>query len=1273
MNNRLQFRHHETIFDTRDAAIEYIKSQIRFTDEGLASVDPSYGYSLYSEPTVLRYKNEEDETDPHLILVIGSVTNKDGVETGHAQYSDNRFCFIDIDKTEKEIADLSEELEEAIRSLTLVVKNTDTINLHAEKTDDGTILSGDVKVASSCVIDDIRRAGNLMVTPDGLFIHIKLTYDEEEEAFVFIVTNSDGTLSTTEVKLPNNYLVRGYYSKKDESLHLIMRNGDDVVISCEKLIAEWGVEDEASKTPVILTKEEVGYSHEDDGHSHVEPWQDVLKADVRLKDEVRTKQPDGTYTYTKDANSTNILERTPDARYLYVDGKASNIIYYSGGTKSNVKAALDKLSEIRLSSDNDNIIVNRTDGFFASTKLNYISNQNKLVFKVSGQEDTEIQLNTFKLFENIYYDDVQEALIITYIDGNGQVQIVTVPVGEMLQDWEPQNEAHNVKIVRTRNVTGRDKVSADAKIYSASDNILTDFNHTLYVKGTADNIKYGDNSNVKEALDALSAADSALDLKIDTERSERIAADQALSGAIDTEREERIAADSVLSGAIDSLSANTEGRLKSVVNTDHSINIDNTDPVNPVISVNLSTDEPHNTIRLENAGLYNFVDLSYDAVSNKLTLTKSDNGSTENVTKEIQLNSISVIDRIYYDPSSEEIVIVYHSGAEEKEVRIPLRQIFNEWEVYNDPDSPVVLERVVSVQGNDKLSGDVKINSSHNDNILVNDHGSLYVPGSGISANKSAIIALTGRVSENEGDIARLSGSAQSLQASLNSEVTRAENAESDLSARLNSEISRSTAEDNRLDSIITTEIHNREAAYDALDDKIDSATLSFEDTNSVDFNNPYTENNIVKANVKLQEGDNIIKCGSGLYATVNLSYDSARNTIKLVTSNGEQEAIQLNNVGSLIDGIEYDADERALIIKYHDAAGNPKEVSFAVNRLFNDWEVNNIPENAAIELTKTSPVEPDDPDMLSARVLLNNLEDNMVQIVNNGLYVSGAKIEEASEKADCLETELHSVEKAIFGHQVPEECGVGFVYTPPIGTTYINSATSIDNATYIIDRSINNLSSYTETIEQYVNNVSGNTENIKNELTVIKNSIGLNPDGTYNTPTGCFISASTSFADADSILDTQLCSLTEKVDKLITGSTTPSAIMSVDETGDDKTLKTDVRVSQGKDGGSSAGMTSDDVLIKSLSGTLVEPGRGNFTGTNVLRLVDLTDMHVAVDSPANGIYLSNEWNCGKYYQQSTEASEISAMEAEGYTYLNNALTDESPSACNFNYMNNVR
>ena len=75
-NNRLQFRYHDQVFDTREAAIEYIKTQIRFTEEGLAAEDPSYGYSLLAEPTVLLYKKEEDETDPHLIFVIGSQTNE---------------------------------------------------------------------------------------------------------------------------------------------------------------------------------------------------------------------------------------------------------------------------------------------------------------------------------------------------------------------------------------------------------------------------------------------------------------------------------------------------------------------------------------------------------------------------------------------------------------------------------------------------------------------------------------------------------------------------------------------------------------------------------------------------------------------------------------------------------------------------------------------------------------------------------------------------------------------------------------------------------------------------------------------------------------------------------------------------------------------------------------------------------------------------------------------------------------------------------------------
>ena len=307
--NRLQFRHHPDIFNTREEAIEYIQSRIRFADKGLAFEDPKYGYSLLAEPTILLYKNENEDSErcedlgskgPHVIVAIGSRTNES------SQYCDNKFCIIDIDKTEEEISDIWEEIEKLIKSLTIVALSSDTLDLYADKTSEGTIISGNVKTSGSFIFDNIRRDNNLMVTQDGLFMYVKLTYNEGDETFTFTVSKSDGTLDETTIHLPNNHVVRGYYSKQDESIHLVMKQGGDVVIDCENLIAEWGVEGDASRTPVVLTREEIDYDHTDE-HHHVEPWQDVLKADVRLRDEQKIQQEDGTYKYVKDPNSTNIL------------------------------------------------------------------------------------------------------------------------------------------------------------------------------------------------------------------------------------------------------------------------------------------------------------------------------------------------------------------------------------------------------------------------------------------------------------------------------------------------------------------------------------------------------------------------------------------------------------------------------------------------------------------------------------------------------------------------------------------------------------------------------------------------------------------------------------------------------------------------------------------------------------------------------------------------------------------------------------------------------
>lgn len=732
MENRLQFRHHTPIFETRQEAIDYIYTQIRYnTDTGLPAIDRSYGFSLLAEPTILRYKNEEDESNPHVIIAIGAATND-----GTVGYGDNRFCIIDIDKTEKEIAELNGLIEDAVKGLSIVALNSNTLALHAEKTDEGTVVSGDVKLADGVIFDDFRRQNSILETENGLFMHVSMTYDQENDTIKFIV-NGDAL----DVRLSNSKLASGVYDKKDESIHLFNNDGSEVVIDCEELIAEWGIEGENSKTPVVLTRDEIGYSS-DDGHYHVEPWQDVLRADVRLKDEQKVLQDDGTYRYEKDPDSTNILSRTTDGRYLYVDGRASNIIYYDNGVKSNVRDALDKVTKNKPSSDERNIIQSKVDGLFASSTLEYVSSENTLVFKTSGQPDTRIKLNSIELFKEIYYDDTTEDLVIIYVDAEGQVQSERIPLGEMLEkwEWEPQNDGHNVWIAKTRIVNGNDKVSADARIYESDDNILVDKAHQLYVKGTADNIKYGEESNVKEALDSLIASAASTSDLTD------------LEAKVDAEIERSTEKDAKHDAAIAEIKATADAAINDIVNEDHSIKVDKTDPLKPVVNVNLSSeieDARKNIIKLNNDGLYANVDLSYIKEANKLIF----HTSGEESDKEIMLDGMSDILNIYYDSETEEIVIQYISnGSEHKELRFPVRVVIDEWLPSENTDGAIQLRKEKNPDNNkDILYADVIVNTTHEDNALVNDHGSLYVGAENIVQKSKLFQCLSAETESIEG------------------------------------------------------------------------------------------------------------------------------------------------------------------------------------------------------------------------------------------------------------------------------------------------------------------------------------------------------------------------------------------------------------------------------------------------------------------------------------------------------------------------------------------
>ena len=525
MLNINQIKRHEGVFSSNTEAIDYVIKNTK---------------SLYGEPLIVEYG---DPDAPSVILAIGSKTNEVSGPDEIVR-SFNRYTFIDITKVEGDIDELWEEIEAIAKSLTIVPLESDTIQMFSEKTPDGTLVSGDVKIAESQVFSGVITPNIILPTEDGIYTYVDLTYDKPTDTLIFQV-NGD----KKEVEIDNNYVVSGMYSVEDESILLKMKKGDDVVIDVHKLINEWTVEGDASKTPIVLTRERVKYSGDP------EQWQDVLRADVRLVE-----------------GEDNILETHNNGEALYVKGVASNIKYKNNIDSSitNVKEGLDKaieLSQTGISSDIRNIIFEKQDGIFASAKLTYTPTENKLTFTTSnvngGETTTDINLVGVELFTDVDYDKETESLIIKYKDNTGTEKTVIIPLGDLVDEWEPDNHDHTVTITKVRVIDGKDKVSADVNLSDKSDNILVkDGSEDLYVKGTADNIKYANGVTVKDKIDefgtsiaAISSETTANTEAIAAEVARATAAESAISGKVDenaaaihAEQDRATAAETAISG-----------------------------------------------------------------------------------------------------------------------------------------------------------------------------------------------------------------------------------------------------------------------------------------------------------------------------------------------------------------------------------------------------------------------------------------------------------------------------------------------------------------------------------------------------------------------------------------------------------------------------------------------------------------------------------------------------------------------------------------------------
>ena len=1334
MKDRLQFRHHDAIFDTREEAIAYMLRDIRNSEVGLANTDRSQTFSLYAEPTVLRYKNVDDETNPHIILAVGAVSN----QNEGAQYNDNRFCFIDIDNTEKEISTLDDKIQQAIESLTLFVSDTNTLRLSIERSDSGNTLSGDVKIPSTALVNDNNAAPNIIkATDNGIFTYVNMTYDKDTDKITFTV-NGD----TNEWDVNNDYLTGGTYSVEDESLHLNMLKGKEIVVSLEELINEWDVEGEDANSPIVLTRDKVLYEKDTvTGHRHVSKWQDTLKADVRI---------------SKDVNF-NILEKTENNKALYVRGTADNINFFYNGENMKVSDVLKECIKKKLSTDNDNIIYERPDGIFATAKLEYDIKGNALIFTSSNQTGgttTErFELNTIKIIENARYDKDTESLIFTYITAKGEVQQLSIPLSSLIEEWTVNNDGHSVRLSKERHPSNdKDVLTADVKVSSLDNNILVEKGDGLYVKGTADNVKYSDNSSVK---DEISSTKETLDSEIKRAQNAEKEVSDAISdirttigSGFTTDTHENITC------KIEHLSDEVASKVTSVTAKDNTVVVDNTDTNNPKVGIKVSSFKRDgnipNLISIQDDGIFAAVDLAYDEEHNALTFT------TTNATKTINLTMNSIVDSIYYDNTKEAIIIEYTvNGKKMPNVEVPVRVLINEWTVSDNTDGAIKLTKKVNnktaVDNNqDILSAEIIIDKVHDDNMIVNDNGALYVSSRKINdvssrldaeiersiakdgehtnlidANKASIAQLdkdvkaevaratakdtelTSSVSAIEkkvtdigtssdkvksdlaSEIARAKEKEGELEASLIAETTRAEKEETSIKTNLEKESTRAATAEGVLSNAITDETARAKAKEGELEASVNDAKLTFVDTTSVKVD--ATNKSAVKVSAKIaKSNNNLITLSNddeqGLYASVSVQYDVAKDVLSLIGSDGTSVLSTTKlGAGSIVETITYNKDNKELVITYKTAGGREETVSVSVEDLFNEWEVDSDENNVAIELRKAHNVGEND--VLTAKVQVLNDPTNMLSINNNKLYVSNEKVEKnatdiASTKTDVatvsgkVETlsgsvktnleELKDLERASLGVVRP---GEEVTYVPHTDAHFISTAKSLHGADSLLDVAIFDVKTDVEGIKNDVKGIKTDVEGIKTDVGVVKTdvegvktevesvkadvkSVKTDVEGIKTTSEGTskelkrletvigvvgngdtpivypnrgngILDGSTTYADADDKLESEVL----KLRNLTSSTYTSTAKLYAEGADTEKKLKVDVKVSRGK--GSS--MEEGNLVITSVNDA-------EFSNTNVLRKVEIAGE--SIESNVNGLFLSNSWDCGEYTADDTPTAQ---------------------------------
>lgn len=198
-------------------------------------------------------------------------------------------------------------------------------------------------------------------------------------------------------------------------------------------------------------------------------------------------------SYSPDANSNYLQNATSITNALHIldDLIHSALVEYilepsdEGDVKLTVEPILNGYrikGNVKLNPDTKNQLTTDENGLYYNINLTYTNGTFQLL--VNDNVVSTFNIGAKDLVEDAYYDSSTEELIIIFKKVDGDTQRVKIPVGNLIREWVVDN-THPSKVVELTKEEvfgdGPDKLSADVRISSQADNILTRDGNTLYV------------------------------------------------------------------------------------------------------------------------------------------------------------------------------------------------------------------------------------------------------------------------------------------------------------------------------------------------------------------------------------------------------------------------------------------------------------------------------------------------------------------------------------------------------------------------------------------------------------------------------------------------------------------------------------------------------------------------------------------------------------------------------------------------------------------------